>query len=397
MIKMLTAYTEEVDEVEEGIAELLGQIDLGSLKKNNLGLVTCHSDFINIGLVNSHSEFINTGFVKELCKKLPFDIIGMTTMASANQHGQGMYAMSLTVLTSDDVSFATAMTEPLNPDDYREKLDDAYLEAVNRLPDKPSMIVAFYPYLKTLGGALIHRALDEVCSGVPIWGSIATDSNISPEHCFVFRNGDVSKRCQVMALFSGPVEPEFVVVSIPSYNIRKARGRVTDSDGCVLKEINGIPALKYLENMGVAIMEAASVITPLMVFYEGSSEPVALAIYAVNNDGSLLCGAEITKGATVTVGEITNEGIMATTEEGLRLILENNRRSGALFMPCVTRYVMMVPNRNAELDLIASRLENENIMPFMVGYAGGELFPVRDENGVLRNRFHNFTFSAYVL
>jgi len=397
MIKMLTAYTEEVDEVEEGIAELLRQIDLGSLKKNNLGLVTCHSDFINIGLVNSHSEFINTGFVKELCKKLPFDIIGMTTMASANKHGQSMYSMSLTVLTSDDVSFATAMTGPLTPEDYQEKLDAAYTEAAKKLPDRPAMIVAFYPHLKTLGGAFIHRALDEVCSGVPIWGGIATDSNISPEHCFIFRNGDVSKRCQVMALFSGPIDPEFVVISIPSYNIRKARGRVTDSDGCLLKEINGIPALKYLENMGVAIMEDASVITPLMVFYEGSSEPVALAIYTVNEDGSLLCGAEITKGATVTVGEITNDSIMATTEEGLRRMIESGRRNGALFLPCVTRYVMLVPNRNAEMDTIANQLEDGNVMPFMVGYAGGELCPVRDENGVLRNRFHNFTFSAYIL
>jgi len=33
VVKMLTAYTEEVDEIEDGIAELLGQIDLGRSKK----------------------------------------------------------------------------------------------------------------------------------------------------------------------------------------------------------------------------------------------------------------------------------------------------------------------------------------------------------------------------
>jgi len=44
MIKMLTAYTEEIDEVEEGVAEIMGQINLGALKKNrfhNFTFVAC--------------------------------------------------------------------------------------------------------------------------------------------------------------------------------------------------------------------------------------------------------------------------------------------------------------------------------------------------------------------
>ena len=56
MVKMITAYTEEVDEIEDGIAEILQQIDLGTLKKNNVGLITCHFDFID------------SGFIEELCK-----------------------------------------------------------------------------------------------------------------------------------------------------------------------------------------------------------------------------------------------------------------------------------------------------------------------------------------
>jgi len=382
MIKMLTAYTEEVDEVEDGIAEILGQIDLGSLRKHNIGLVTCHSDFIT------------TGFVSTLCGKLPFDIIGVTTMASANQHGHSMYALSLTVLTSDDVSIETAITEPLSAADYREKLESAYTDAAKKLPVRPSLIITFSPYLETLTGAFIHRAFDDICSGVPIWGSIATDSNISPEHCFVFRNGNVSKESQVMALFSGPIDPEFVVISIPPQNIQRNKGRITGSDGCRLKEINGVPALKYLANIGITIMKDASVITPLMVYYEGSSEPVALAIYSVNDDESLLCGGEMTEGASVAVAEITNEGIMATAAESMTRLLKSGRRDGVLLLPCVTRYVMLAPNRNSEMEFISNRLENGKIMPYMIGYAGGEFCPVRDEDGILRNRFHNFTFSA---
>lgn len=382
---MMTAYTTEIDEVEDALNEILGQIDLKALKKNTVGIVTCHYDFTD------------TGFIGELCKKLPFDIIGMTTMASADRHGGDMYALSLSVLTSDDVFFETAVSESLDPDNYREKIETAYSGCVKKLPGKPSLIITFFPHLYDLSGALMHRAFDDICEGVPFWGSLATNSDVSHNHCNVFCNGNITMNGMVMVLLHGPVDPEFVVVSIPTQNIRKDRGRITESDGCVLKKIDGIAAWKYLENRGVSIMKDASIITPLMVYYEGSSEPIAMAIYTVNNDGSLLCGGEMTVGASVAVGEITGEGILATAEEGMAKLLECGKKNGVLIFPCVTRYIMLVHNHEDELNLIAERLKKGEVMPFMAGYSGGEICPVRDESGALRNRFHGFTFSACAL
>jgi hypothetical protein len=234
-----------------------------------------------------------------------------------------------------------------------------------------------------------------VCGGVPFWGSLATNLNVSYDHCNVFLNNNVIEGGMVMVLLHGPVNPEFIVVSIPTKNIRKDRGLITDSDGCLLKEINGIPAFKYLENLGITTKKDTGYLMPLMVYYEGSSVPVALGIYHVEDDGSFLCGGEVTKGASVAVGEITNEGIMATAEESVTRLLECGKRDGALLLPCVSRYVMLAPDRDIELKLISERLKD--VMPFMAGYAGGEVCPVRDEAGVLRNRFHNYTFSVCVL
>jgi len=382
---MMTAFTEEVDEVEDGLAEILEQIDLGGLKKNSVGLVTCHYDFVN------------AGFLGELCKKLPFDLIGTTTMASANQHGQSMYALSLTVLTSDDVVFGTAMTKPLGLNDYREKIGSEYKDAAGKLNGQPSLIITFFPFIKELSGAPIHKCFDEVCGGVPFWGSVATNIDVSYEQCFTFRNDKADKNSLVMLMMYGQVEPEFIVVSMPGKNISKTRGQITGSDGCVLKEINGMAPIKYLESLGVMVMKDASITTPLMVYYEGSTEPVALTVYNVYDDGSLLCGGEMTEGASVAVGEITTESILASAKEGTDRLIQSNKRNCALMLPCVSRYVMLAPNRGAEMDLIASKLENGSLMPYMVGYAGGEICPVRDETGVYRNRFHNFSFVVCVL
>ena len=382
MIKMISAYTEELDEVEDALDEILAQIDTGALLKNSVGLVTCHFDFTN------------TGFIGELCKKLPINIIGMTTLASANQHGQGMYSMSLTVFTSDDVVFETVMTGPLSTGGYHEEIKAVYQDAVKKLPGAPSFILTLFPFIRQVSGALMHRSFDDICGGVPFWGSLATNVDASFERCHTFHNGEIGKDALAMILMHGPVDPEFVVVSMPAQNIRKNRGQITDSDGCVLKGINGIPPLKYLESLGVVILKDAPNVSPLMVYYEGNAEPVALAVYMVYDDGSLLCGGEMPKGASVAVGEISSEGILASAAEGIERVLKAGKKNGAMFLPCVSRYLMLSPNQNAELELVAGKIKSSGVMPFMMGYSGGEICPVRDESGMVQNRFHNYTFIA---
>ncbi|MCL2809917.1 MAG: hypothetical protein FWD24_07645, partial [Treponema sp.] len=67
MIKMFSAFTEEIDDVDAAISEILSQLDLEhSLMKNSIGILHCYH------------EFIDSGAVKTLSEKLPFDIIGIT-------------------------------------------------------------------------------------------------------------------------------------------------------------------------------------------------------------------------------------------------------------------------------------------------------------------------------
>ena len=383
-IKMLTAYTEEVDELEDGISELLGQIDLGSLRKNSVGMITCHLDFINSGIIS------------ELSRKLPFEFIGMTTLASANKYGQSMYAFSLTVLTSDDVVFETCMSASLDAGNYKEEIKAVYENTVKKLPAQPSVIFSFFPFSKEVDGALLHKSLDEICGGIPFWGSLGCNVDGSMENCAIFHNDKVNKAGLAMILVQGPIDPEFVDVSLPSENIEKTRGQITKSEGSILREINGIPAQKYLETLGIIVSEGAPIITPLMVYYEGNTEPVALGMYAVLEDGSFLCGGEMPVGAFIAIGEITSNGILSSSEEGINRILNSKKRNGVLFLPCISRYLMLAPNQSDELALIISKMENGKVMPFMIGYSGGELCPVRNEKGILQNRFHNYTFTACV-
>ncbi|MDR1730538.1 MAG: FIST C-terminal domain-containing protein [Synergistaceae bacterium] len=386
MIQMTTAYTTEIDEPEKGIDEILEQLNLKSLKKHSAGVLACHFDFID------------EGFVAELSKRLPFDFIGMTTIANATAQGHSMYGLSMAVLTSDEVSFSTVLTEPLGSADYGEKIAGAWASARGQLPGDPSLLMTIIPYLKYLSGSIMLESLDDVCGGIPIWGGAATSVDVGDTQCCVVRNGVASPAGLAMLLLQGSVNPEFVFTAIPRQKIRESVGVITESDGCLLKKINNQPAWKYLENIGINLVKQSSTSMPFMVYYEGNAEPVSLGVYTINEDGSLLCGGPMPEGARITTGEITVEGIISTGEESVRRILQSNRHGGAFLFPCVTRYVMLAPNQGDEMKLVAKMTggSGENKVPHLMSYCGGEICPVRDENGKLHNRMHNYSFSACV-
>ncbi|MDR2056433.1 MAG: hypothetical protein LBQ10_11285, partial [Desulfovibrio sp.] len=158
MIEMYTASTVEIDEIDDAVKEILDQLPLNALKKNSVGVLYCCMDFIE------------TGVVSALDKALPFSVLGMTTMASSDKKNLGMYNLSLTVLTSDDVLFEAVVTGPLFSADYKEKIAATYKRARAGLPGDPACILSFMPYTPDISGTDLTASLDAISGGIPIWG-----------------------------------------------------------------------------------------------------------------------------------------------------------------------------------------------------------------------------------
>ncbi len=384
MIQMYTARTSEVDEIEEAIAEIKGQIDFGALKKNTGGIIFCHIDFVDSGMVAA------------LCKALPFNVIGMTSMASADEHGYSLFDLTLTVLTSDEVSFEVGMTGSINNDNYQTEIDAMYRKVRAGVSEDPAMIFTFMPYIRDVSGYEVVSAMDKACGGIPMWGSITNNIDFNYETVQTICNGDALQAGLAMMFLNGPVEPKFIVSSIPERNIANNRAIITDSEGAVLRGINDVPVLEYLADIGLIINKENITTTPLMIYYEGADEPVALGFYTLFDDGSVLTGGEMPVGTSFAVGSIDTEGIFESAEAGLAQIEAQKDRGATLLLPCVTRYIMLAPDQESELRLIQTRLTATG-KPFMMGYSGGEICPMPGLDGKLHNRFHNYTFCACLL
>jgi len=100
-MRMLNAWTLELDDPAVAVAEILEQLDLENrLLAHSAGFITCSSDYVE------------TGMVKAICDALPFEVVGCTPLTNAvNQEG-GTLLLCLSVLTADDCRFVTALTPP---------------------------------------------------------------------------------------------------------------------------------------------------------------------------------------------------------------------------------------------------------------------------------------------
>jgi hypothetical protein len=381
---MYTARTSEIDEIDEAIEEIKEQIDLSGLKKNSGGLIFCHIDFIE------------SGVVKTLCEALPFNVIGMTSMAGADQQDYGLYDLTLTVLTSDEVSFEVGMTDNITPDSYIREVNDLYSNIRSKVESDPAMIFTFMPYMQDVSGYEVVDAMDKACHGIPMWGSITNNIDFNYQTVQTICNGNYLSAGVAMMFLVGPVEPKFIVSSIPERNISSNRAIITKSEGAILYEVNDLPLMEYLKNIGLIITKENITTTPLMIYYDDETEPVALGFYTLFDDGSVLTGGMMPEGTSFAVGSIDAEGIFESAVSGLDQILEIKERQATLMLPCVTRYIMLSPDQESELRLIKEKLAESN-KPFMMGYSGGEICPMVGKDGKLYNRFHNYTFCACIL
>ena len=379
-MKLLNAWTMELDEPETAVSEILDQLDL---KKNAMehsaGFITCSYDFVE------------SGIVKAVCESLPFDVVGCTTLTNANNKEDGTMLFCLTVLTADDCRFSAAVTGSL-PEDLEETIASAAQKAQDGLDHKAKMALAFLPMFG-VGGEVMLIALDKALEGTPIFGTVACDFDTANySNSYVIFNGECFRECLSFLLISGNITPRFVMASTSEQNLRKQQAVITSSKECLLKEVNNMAAKDYFESIGLIAgngIEGMSSI-PFVVDYGDGTQPAARAIYGLNDDGSAVCGGIMPEGGTLYIGRMDVEDILLTAANSAKELLGTGSVSGIIMFPCLGRNMVLAVDPFAEIDAVKNTIGDR--LPWHLAYSGGECCPVCDKDGRMANRFHNFTF-----
>jgi hypothetical protein len=383
LIRTVVVYTEEIDDAKVAIWEIMTQlIAKGNLLSNTVGLISCHYDFVH------------SGVVKKLCDALPFPVVGAISSAQAVKEKSGELLLTLMVLTSDDTTFGIGLTPSLKGS--LKGISATYAETRSAREDKPSLVLAFAPFILGNTGDDYVRELTAASGGVPCFGTLAIDDTAEFESSFSIYNGESYRDRLIMVLIYGHVSPRFFVATMSPDKILDRTALVTKSRKNILMELNKRPVVEFFEDLGLTHASEelyAMVSLPFVVDYGDGTPPVSRVFIELSPEKHAVCAGDMPEGSRLNIGVFDNKDVLLTSEQALDQALDSlEEANGLLVYTCLARIMTLGAEHLAEFNL----LRGKSRIPFMMASSGGELCPTRTADGAVINRFHNNVLIACV-
>jgi len=380
MIKTIIATTEVLDNVYKAINEILGSLNLKkNLLKNSVGIISCHADFIE------------SGVVKNLCTALPFDCIGATTCLCSAGNRTSQMMLAITVLTSDDCSFETVEIPVI--ENHEDAVKAKLSPLLEKSQEKPALILSYFPFLITVGGDMLINAIDKVTGGIPLFGTVAFDIRENYSASRTIHNGISSPESVVLCLVRGNLKSTFLGTSNCTFEITTLetknighKATITESKDNILIKVNDQPVLKYVEKYELKREELHLGYLPLILDNNDGKRTIARSLITVTQEGYIACGGTMPEGSSVSFGRIDGFAVINTTEKALKPLLDKDHF--ILSYSCMARYLAMGVNSLAEAEKVKEIVGNGK---YMYACSAGEICPLPDKWGNLKNVFHNYT------
>lgn len=388
LLKTIIVHTRELDDFDAAIASINSQIEnQGGLKSNSVGIIACHY------------EFILSDMVKAICEALPISTVGAVSVTQAVKEDADQLLLTITILTSDDVSFKTCYTTEID-DSCIEPVENAYREALVGDSEEPALMMAFSPIYMHTSGDELSKIFNTVSGGVPCFGTFAIDETGVFEHAYTIFNGEFSKERVAMLLIYGDVQPHFFLASVSPDRVQQNSALVTKSDKQVLMEVNNKPVGEYFESFGLldpAKLDSFSLASITFVMdYGDGMPPVSRVFVTYTPDGYAVCAGEIPEGTSIKIGSFNKDDVIQTACKSVGEALEiASDKSCMLMYSCFSRSMSLGSELLAEVDAVRELIGDQ--IPYMIADSGGEFCPTHIGTDRTVNRFHNNTYIICVI
>ena len=395
MIQLYTALTSEVDDADAAIRDIIEQLKPSErLLKNSFGLV------------HFYYEYVDTGVYQALADALPFPLVGCATTAVGAGGRYGDLSLSVAMFTSDDVEFTICTHQTVSLTDRNQLIEDVSGLLSGLCKDRqPKLVLSVLPLLTHFSGDDLVTAGGALPVPVPLFGTIAYSAEATPETNYVVCGGDVSSTQMVYVAFYGNVHPEFrIVTSLDHDETFGTDAVITDSDKSVLKTVNGMSAVEFLEKQGILKAKEISKIETVIaaipaIFTRADGTKIVRAFIGVADDapGCLFSAGNLETGAKLTFSCL--DGPM-TLESARNMLTQLNDAGECSFIAfsCAARSWSLGAQTLDEFKAIADLSAQYEVqgapIQYCVSYAGGEICPTRNESGALVNTLQNYTLIA---
>ena len=393
MLKAASLHTFEIDDIELAFRDIKEQLDKKlTLAENSVGIIQCDR------------EFVEAGLPKLLHDELKIQLVGGTTVASATNGSMGNLMFSMLVLTGDDVEFAVAHTSGLAGDHLGAIKRAA--EVSGRAIGQPKLVLLFSPVIENFSDDVCIDSFEKIYGKIPIFGTNPVDDSF-PDfgRSLAIANDKTLSQELAYLLVYGEVSPSFFVAAVPARSdISESGATITRAGENVVYEINDMPAVKYLESLGLAKngeLKTGVGFLPLLINQsgKGGSHPFARALVGIRPDGSAVCRGNFPEGAEIDFGSCNGADVISATVDTVSLALEEKKRAGAcaaIIFSCISRQYVVGIDSMKELKQIQAMISGD--VSFLAAYSGGEFSPTETaKKGAAQNRFHNYSLVMCLL
>jgi hypothetical protein len=397
MLKSTVAITEELDDIDAGTSAL-AETTLKNLKlqSNSFALLLCDSDV-------DHAEF-----AKELHRKLGVPVVGFSSTAMlCGQAGLTDMSAVLTTVTSDDVFFSIATSEPLTPDNIVRQIELTYRKAMESLKGEPALVLAFPPYILGIMLDIYPRELGRLSGGLPVFGGLPAHDEVNGRTAVYCGDTAAGDRLTVL-LVSGAVKPVMTVKNHVGTLVSGLKRKVTSSRDNVVYRVGNGTFVEFIEEFGLDVEKLANpdekttsfTSYPLLIERPDTAEsggvPIVRTLHGIDlKSGSGTAIGEIPEGSVLSVGVLQAKDIETSTRNSTQDLLEGMKRNEAdgykysmvFAVSCVARYYVMAGKNTLEANALRQSLPPD--LSLCGYYSFGELCPTSVASGRALNAAHN--------
>jgi len=401
MIKSYTAAVREIDDGAAAVRQVADAVAAMPLLKNTVGIVT------------AHPECVPSGVLRDVARALPFESVGMTTIAHCAGTEADTYMLSILALTSDDCVFSCGASDPI-PEECdasvaREAVRKCYGELRGGLPSEPKLALLYSQFFLAPRQYQFTAAISEIVPQLPVFGAVANDDkqNVRPStNARVLAGGELYDDRPALLLVSGDVSPKFYIASVTEDAIIMPRvGVITKADGIKLLKVNNINAPDFFKQVGFLGAESGGwrdggegLLSSLFVLHIddgcGGSADITRIPFMVDSE-AVYCAGPLIEGAAMSIAFNTRDGVVETASRLCERIKRESAGGTAIMYTCIGRRFGLLGEPMAELSAIIECLGEDFV--YTAAYGTGEMCPTRVTKAKAFNQDHSQTIVACVL
>lgn len=352
---------------------------------------TLDQDRPQAGLLFAALDFDHELILAELNQAFPgIELIGGTTdgeISSVLAFQQD--SLTLMLFSSDSMEIRAAVARNIAQDPLTIACQAAQT-ATAALATAPSLCIAI-PESLTTSVSLIVQGLQSGLGSVPLLGG-ATADQLHAKRTYQFFKTEVLSDAVPFLLFAGNLLFSYSTAS--GWHPIGKRSLITRSEGNVIYEIDGKPALEFYRYYLNQIEPDAAY--PLAVFPPGEENFFLRGVREHDAiTGSITVFGDVPEQAVVQITDASLDNIITASKASLKEALQRypgEQPEAALFFSCAWRRIMMGTRTCEEYEAVVQSLQAQ--ISSCGFYTYGEISPLTEKGLAF---FHNTTFVTLLL